>query len=161
MTLRLWLAAAGLAAAFAAGWAANGWRLGANHAAEALARSQATVRWMEAADAERLALQTKLTASDDAAAAKLRSAQDETNRLRDCLRAGTCGLRVNVAAPRCPDLPEAAPGAGVDSAAGARLDPDAESAYFALRDGIDRVQAKLTACQGRLGEAFRPLAPSR
>lgn len=80
---------------------------------------------------------------------RLKGAEDETNRLRRCLRDGTCGLRI---AAHCPAAPtghvlSAAPSASVDPGATAELDESARQSYLALRKGIDKVASQLRACQ--------------
>lgn len=99
-------------------------------------------------------LAVNLAQANDKNLAQLKGAQNETNRLRDCMLTGSCGLRVNATCG--PRLGPTSP--GVDNGAGAELDADARQAYFALRDGIDRVTAQLTACQGQLS-AMRPVSP--
>jgi hypothetical protein len=86
--------------------------------------------------------------------AKLKEAENETNRLRDCLRRGTCGLRIAAVCPANPGgvVPAAAAGGGLDSGAGAGLTPQAEQDYFLLRSGISSAQRKLAACQSTLRE---------
>lgn len=146
--VRLAIAAAAASVAFGSGWAVNGWRLNAKHDREAREVAEVTRVTLAQRTAERDALQARLTASDDAERKKLQEAQDETNRLRDCLRNGTCGLRI---AAKCPArLPQADPVPSVDTGTGAELDRPAEQAYFALRDGINRASAQLAACQKEL-----------
>jgi len=131
-------------AAFFGGWTVNGWRLdarGADAAQAATVALQTSVR-------QREALALKLSQANDAALSELQGAQSETNKLRDCLRAGTCGLRV---AAQCPEATAAS--AGLDIGAAAELTPNAGRAYFALRDGIDRASSQLSACQALI----RPL----
>ena len=132
------LASGALVAAFVAGWTVNGWR-GAAKAMDAQVHIEA--------------MAARLRASDDLHAAKLQEAQNETNRLRDRVSAGPVRLLV---AAKCPDVPQAASAPGVDSGTGAELDPAARSAYFALRDGINRAETKLAACQAELTERGAP-----
>lgn len=136
-------ALAALLAGFAGGWTVNGWRYEA-------AESEALRHAIEAKDdaiAKRDELAKKLADADDTHTKELKDANTETNRLRDCLRTGSCGLRIKA---RCPSATAAAPGASVDSGPGAELDATAGSAYFALRDGINQVTAQLAACQDQL-----------
>jgi hypothetical protein len=121
-----------LVLAFAAGWVVKGWQVGAADTKQLEAQNRAMVRAVE-----------RGIESDAEAQTQLEKANAETNRLRACIRNGTCGLRVNV-------LPSACPGAAVDSGTGARLTPDAEQAYYSLRDGLAKLQGKLQACQQRL-----------
>ena len=132
------------------GWAVNGWRLTATHDRERAA-------WREAADAKlktatdaRDALAERLKESDDAHLDALEKKDAENKALRDRVAAGTVGLRVAAKCPAVVRVSEAASGAGVDSGAGAELDPGARSNYFALLDGLARFESKLSACQSQL-----------
>lgn len=90
----------------------------------------------------------------------LKEKSDEIAALRASIAAGTVRLRV---AARCPDLPATPAGAGVGDgeahrsdpvagpAGGPYLDPAAEPAYFALKDGLIRQREQLLACQEILG----------
>ena len=108
---------------------------------------KATLVATKAWETERDQLNAKLTAADDKNAHDLRTYQNETNRLRGLLLAGSGGLRI---AASCPPTPGPAGSARVDSGAGAELDSTARQSYFALRDGIDRTTAQLAACQEQL-----------
>lgn len=144
------IAAAVIAAvAFGGGWSVNGWRLTSTYNAEAVARAVAYADQVAALTTERDALAVKLSTRDNANLTNLRKAQNETNRMRDCVRDGTCGLRVAVACPD-PTSPGTATNPGVDTGPSARLTGPAESAYFALRDGISIASAQLAACQDQL-----------
>jgi len=147
-----------LAGAFAAGWAGNGWRLNAEHDRERLELAKQAARQLDAMTADRDAKAAALVTANDKHLAKLQGAQNETNRLRDCLRTGSCGLRIAATCPPAqgPDI-TAAP--SVDSGTRAELTPDAESAYFTLRDGIGRTESKLAACQDELRIRAAPAAP--
>lgn len=169
--LRLVAAAAALAVSFGAGWAVNGWRVGAQvdkikadqSAALATANRSALVL-QQRLDAERDGKAAELAAIDAKGAKALRDAQNENDRLQRCIAAGTCGLRVNVVRGACPagDVPGTAPAGGVDLGAGAELAPAARQDYFTLRGSIERAGAKLTACQASLrlltGAASTPAA---
>lgn len=147
---RLALAAAALVGAFLAGWTVNGWRGKAAADKKALQSLKEATDARTLAEGQRDALAARLRASDDLHAAQLRKAQNETNSLRDRVSAGPVRLLVAAKCPAAPNLPQAASAPGVDSGAGAELDPFARSAYFALRDGINRAEAKLAACQEQL-----------
>lgn len=137
-----------IALAFCTGWLVNGWRMDARTTKQA----EASARALQVAIKQRDSLSVQLAKTNDDALKKLQGAQNETNHLRDCLRVGNCGLRI---AARCPAPPTAAPGAGVDSGDAAQLTAASGLAYFALRDGIDRATAQLTACQGLLSQLPR------
>jgi prophage endopeptidase len=144
MSLRLAAFALALAAACAAGWAANGWRLNAKHTEQDLARTKEALRLIEQRDA----LGERLAAQNDKHLEELGKAQYETNRLRTCLADGTCGLRIVEGA--CPAMPGPSASSGVDSGTGAGPSTVAGQAYIALREGIDLTEAKLNACQVEL-----------
>ena len=148
--IRLALAAGALVVAFVGGWTVNGWRGAAAADEKALQDLKTATDARTLAEGQRDALAARLRASDDLHAAKLQEAQDETNRLRDRVSAGPARLLVAAKCPAAPNLPEAASAPGVDSGTRAELDPEARSAYFALRDGINAVEGKLAACQGEL-----------
>lgn len=144
MNRRALLAVGALALAFLGGWEIASWR----HDAEMLKAAKKAAGELTAMTAKRDAVADDLRKASDQHEKKLSEAQDETNRLRDRLRSGALGLRV---AAKCPAASPQAPAApGVDTGAGAELAGAAESAYFALRDGIDRAGAQLAACQAEL-----------
>ncbi len=151
--IRLAVAAGCLVAAFGAGWSGgwgvNGWRLSSAYNAERVTQRDAAAEVLRLALADRDRKADTLRAANDTNLAKLQGAQDETNLLRTRLASGTGGLRVRAICPTAP-VPQAAPASGVGDGAGAELDPAARRDYFALRDGINRVEAKLAACQDEL-----------
>lgn len=153
--IKLAIAAAALLAALLGGWAVNGWRIDAKVNAEAAQALKEAQEGRKAAEDDRDALAARLRVSDDLHATKLKEAQNETNSLRDRVSAGPVRLLVAAKCPAAPVLPEAASAPGVDSGTRAELDPEARSAYFALRDGINRAEAKLAACQGELIQRAR------
>lgn len=84
---------------------------------------------------------------------QLEAQRNEIERLNACLRTGTCGLRVNATCPATGSGDgNADPAAArVDDGKGPALTPVAESAYFALRHGINENEAKLIMCQEYAG----------
>jgi hypothetical protein len=134
---------------FLSGYKVEDWRWTAKANAEALAVAHAAIAQRDEAVAAYTHLAGELSAKNDQHAAELRAAQNETNLLRTRVNAGSLGLRV---AATCPDLSQIAPAPGsrVDTGTGAELAGTAQQAYFALRDGIDTVDAKLAACQDEL-----------
>lgn len=134
--------------AFSGGYKVADWRLTAKANAEALDRAERAEKARDEAIAERDILAGKLSTANDKHTNELRNAQNETNRLRDRLNAGSSGLRIAAICPRLD--PQAASPARVDTGTGAELDSTARRAYFSLRDGIDRASAQLAACQDEL-----------
>lgn len=141
---------------FLSGYKVEDWRATSKANAEALAVAHSAIEARDKAVAAYTHLAGELSAKNDQHAAELRTAQNETNFLRSRVNAGSLGLRV---AANCPDLSQVAPAPGsrVDSGTGAELAGPARRAYFALRDGIDAVDAKLAACQDEL--RLRATAP--
>jgi hypothetical protein len=105
-------------------------------------------------DQARADLAARLSDIDTAESKKLKESENENNRLRDCLRRGTCGLRIAAVCPANTGsvVSAARPGGSVDSGAGAGLTTQAEQDYFVLRAGISSAQRKLAACQASLGK---------
>ena len=136
--------------AFGGGYKVADWRLTGQYTAEKLEAAQTAAKALSDMTDERDKLAGKLSAANDLHTNELRNAQNETNRLRDRLNAGSSGLRIAAIcpAPRL-DAQTASP-ARVDTGTGAELDSTARRAYFALRDGIDRTSAQLAACQDEL-----------
>lgn len=150
------IAAGALLGAFAAGWYVQGERgdaalatLQSEHST-ALAAAEHNARVaQEALNDERDQWNIERGRVADEALEKVRLANVETNRLRDCIADGTCGLRV---AAKCPasrpaDVPQAGTPGRVDHGAAPELDADARRNYFALREGIALITRQLEACQ--------------
>jgi hypothetical protein len=138
------------ALAFVGGYKVADWRLTGQYTAEKLEASQAAAKALAAMTDERDILAGKLSAANDRHTDELRKAQNETNSLRDRLRAGSIGLRIAATCPESRLGPQAPSGARVDTGTGAELGETARRAYFTLRDGIDRASAQLAACQDEL-----------
>ena len=156
MGLRLLLLFAILSGFALFGWTAATWRKDAQiatikneHATELAAATSQALALQQERDAARSTLAAKLSTVDAEGVRALKKAQNETDRLRTCVRNGTCGVRVEATCPPASGsvLPSTATNSGVDSGAGARLTPEAEQDYFNLRTDIKRVQTKLSACQ--------------
>lgn len=116
------------------------------------ARNQQLLKDYADAVTQRDKLQKQADAAASDAAAKLKEAQNETNRLQACVSSNSgCGLRVRVvtiASPGGNNGGTVPATVAVDSSGFAGLDSTAQSAYFALRRGIDQVTAQLQACKG-------------
>lgn len=130
-----------------AGWRVENWHLTSAHEKEKLAQIEVNQQAFAKLLADRDELASKLTASNDKYFKQWRAAQNETNRLRN---AGSYGLRVRALCPDSGQSAQGATNASLDTGTGAELAPVARQAYFALRDGIDRTEAKLAACQAEL-----------
>lgn len=149
------LAALVLAGAFAAGWVVQGWR--ADAALAQLRQDHAGVladiatKTRAAADAVRAYEQQvgrALAAADKKSTEDLNNAKAETQRLRDCVRVGTCGVRI---VTRYVDQPggagpaDAVTGGVVDDAIA--LDAGVSERVLDLRDAISEDAAKIDYLQ--------------
>ena len=145
------LAGIALAFSFGSGWMAQGWRADAalaqlrrNHAgvlADIATKTRATADAVRAYERQ---TGLALAAADKKSTEELNHAKAETQRLRDCVRAGTCGVRI---VTRYADQPggagpsdAATGGVGDDSIT---LDAGISESVFDLRDAIAEDQAKL------------------
>ncbi|MBV7418436.1 lysis system i-spanin subunit Rz [Comamonas sp. CMM03] len=140
-----------LAGAFASGWVAQGWR---SDAALAQLRqghvgvlADIATKTRAAADAVRAYERQAglaLASADKKSTEDLKNAKAETQRMRDCVRAGTCGVRI---VTRYVDQPSGAGGA--DAGAGGvgndaiTLDAGVSERVLDLRDAIAEDAAKL------------------
>lgn len=166
-----------VAAGAAAGWAAQGWRLGEQMAEQGRAlESQladrdklhaATLSEIEraAADQERrnqqqrLQLEQQLQASSAAHYGKLTDAEKNAARLRDRLATTELRLSVLIANPAAAanggsnGMPApAAAGCLVDGAGRADIDPGAAQRIVGIANRGDRAIIALTACQAYVGK---------
>lgn len=134
---------------FAAGWAVNGWRWEKRWAEGETDLARAREASLTAALEREHVLQDAFRLLDEQETEARRKTEDENRRLRDAVAAGDVRLRV---AAHCPaaTMPGTAAGPGLDHGAGAELDPAARPTYHALREGLERVGGKLSACQARL-----------
>ncbi len=157
------VAALALAGAFAAGWVAQGWRADAalaqlrqDHAgvlADIATKTRATADAVRAYERQ---AGLALAAADKKSTEDLNNAKAETQHLRDCVRAGTCGVRIIT---RYVDQPG---GAGpADAAAGGMgddaitLDAGVSERVLDLRDAISEDAAKLSFLQQYAGQCER------
>lgn len=167
-TAKALLVAALLAAGFGSGWLVNGWRLAEGMIELRLEHSEAVgasylrgIKVQAERQAEKDRQNSDLALIDKTELDKLRSAQNETNRLRDCISRGTCGLRVAAVCPNTgSNLPPAGPTGSVDTGPGAVLSPVAESAYFALRENLTLTERTLAACQASAARLTGQTAPT-
>jgi len=143
---KLALVLALLAAGFASGFKVADWRA---DAAKLVVAEQATKDLRDMTTA-RDQLAKVLQTSNDANASKLRKAQNETNRLRDDVGAGSAGLRIAAACGEPRLGTQSAASAGVAAGDTAELSPTARRAYFGLKDGIDRASAMIEGLQDQL-----------
>ena len=152
------------ALAFAGAWTAQAWRLGAqlaslktDHAetlreiAHKTAKASEAVRKYETGVAEQLADKDATHYKD------LTHAQSETARMRACVAAGTCGVRIITRSTACAaagDLPEDA-GAGRVGDGAIELDEDAAGRVLDLRESVQSDAAKLAYLREYASACYR------
>ena len=106
----MWVKAAVVAIALTlaglVGWTAQGWRKDAviaelkqKHEAAISKASDDALALQQTRDNDHAAVVSKITAVDASATFALTKAQNETDRLRNCVRTGTCGLRIAATCP--------------------------------------------------------------
>ncbi len=149
------LAALVLAGAFAAGWVVQGWR--ADAALVQLRQAHATVLVEIAAKTQAAAEAVRtyerqaalaLAAADKKGTEELSNAKAETQRMRDCVRAGTCGVRIvtrYVDQPSGAGRPDAAAGGVGDDAI--TLDAGVSERVLDLQDAVAEDAAKIAYLQ--------------
>ena len=134
----------------------------AEHAAVLLALAEKTKASYEAV-VKNLDAQQRLNAEIDSKHSKeLSHALTENRRLADCVRAGTCGVRIRATCPAATptDVPQA-PGTGsVVDDAGPRLDEAAERDYFSLRAGIETARKQIDGLQDYISRVCLGSAPT-
>lgn len=90
-----------------------------------------------------------LSALDKKHLKELQYEQDKLAKLRDDVRTGRVGLRVNATCttPTGTELPQTTSTTSLDDAQGPRLTDSAERSYFDLRAGIEITQKQLSGLQ--------------
>ncbi|MBS0227651.1 MAG: lysis protein [Proteobacteria bacterium] len=164
------LGAAALAGALVSGsicWQIQDWRHDAElsmlktaHAKTMQSIADETAKALQSVRASELKNSQAMAAADEKHTKDLTDAKQETDRLRACVRNGTCGVRI-IAAPRanaCDRPQDAGAGAVGDGAIG--LDSTVSSRVLDLRESIQSDAAKLaylrdyaTACHQAGAEA--------
>lgn len=149
------MAALALAGAFAAGWVVQGWRADAVLADVRLEHAgvlaDIATKTRAAADAVRAYERQAglaLAAADKKSTEELSNAKAESQRLRDCVRAGTCGVRIvtrYVNQPGGAGSEDAGAGGVGDDAI--TLDAGVSERVLDLRDAIAEDAAKIDYLQ--------------
>ncbi|PQZ68290.1 hypothetical protein CQ050_13630 [Achromobacter sp. MYb9] len=141
-----------------AAWKVQGWRYGAEIAetkadeSDRVAESHRQAREILASRvAEVGQINERNAKAEWAAYGGMRNAQVQDDGLRADVDAGRQRLHVAATCSASSSgVPKAGAGARVGDGARAELDPAARSDYFALRAGIQRMNAQLAACQARI-----------
>ena len=151
---RLIVAGVALVLAFAAGWAAQGWRKDVQlqsqrtqHAKTLQTIAEKTAAARDAVQKQERQVAAQLAELDRQKMEEINAARSETNRLRRCITAGTCGVRLNSTAGAASSRGAAdAAAPGVDNAAPA-LDAALQQRVLDLRDAIAEDSAALEYLQ--------------
>lgn len=126
---------------FGAGWVSNGWRLSGRHAQELAKRDRDALAIAEAAKQIGIEANNTISAADAAAWKGMEDDKKELNRLRDCVAAGTCGVRLITKYVRDSGLSDSgASSLGNDTIT---LDPDVQRRVLDHRESISEDQRKL------------------
>lgn len=145
------------AAAFVAGWSANGWRLGtkisdlkSDWSEERAELAEEKTAALSKLTDEKEALQLRLSAIETEKHKGISDAKAETARLQASIDRGDYRVLIRAKCP--PTMPAEAGNSGVDSRAGTELDPEARSDYLDVKESAERFDIKLSACQASLQE---------
>ena len=139
------------ALAFAGAWQVQAWRMGeqlagvkASHAQTMQAIADKTAKASEAVRKYEAGVADQLADKDTQHYQELTHAQSETARMRACIAAGTCGVRIITRATACAagDVPQDAGAGGVGDGAVA-LDDAAANRVLDLRESVQSDAAKL------------------
>lgn len=149
-------AAVALAAAFGAGWGAQGWRLGAKDAerlrAEASVRDQAEVRAAEQRDYNqtRAGLHAAALAGLNTQLGDARAHIATLSRTQRCLGAGTVGVLNHIGKPSAGDVraPAGQPDGAAATAAGSAADGAQSAGYASEHDTAEHI----ATCRARYAE---------
>ena len=139
-------------ALFATGWMVNGWRAGAELAAVQQRHSEVlrdiadkTTKTVQAVQKAATAANQAISAADQKSIERIAKNDEENSRLRACVAAGTCGVRIITKSAVCSSV-----GAGpADSSAGGlgdaaiELDPEAGQRVLDLRASVQLDAEKL------------------
>lgn len=160
------IALALLLAGAAAGWTANGWRLGRDlaaiqqqHAEQLAADTQVANAAFREQQQARQQLENKLSLLDQQRYGELQNAQANTDRLSADLDAARQRMRVPIKAGSCRPVPAAGEGAGAgrvdDGDYTADIQPATAADLARLAGDADACAVKLTALQGWVREIIK------
>lgn len=142
MSIRVQTLIAALVAAFlfGAGWVSNGWRLSGQHAQELAKRDGNALAMAEAAKQIGIEANNVISAADARAWKGLEGDKKELDRLRGCVAAGTCGVRLITKYVQLEPSDSGSSSLGDDTIA---LDPDVQRRVLDLRESIGEDQRKI------------------
>lgn len=147
---------AALAAAFlfGAGWVVQGWRLSGQHAQELAKRDREALAMAEAVKQIGIETNNTISAADAAAWKGLEDDKKELDRLRGCVAAGTCGVRlITKYVPTDSGGSDSSPGSVGHDTAG--LDAEVQRRVLDLREAISADQRKIAYLQSYAVQCWR------
>ena len=152
------------ALAFAGAWQIQAWRMGeqlagvkASHAQTMQAIADKTAKASEAVRKYEAGVADQLADKDVQHYQELTHAQSETARMRACIAAGTCGVRIITRSTACAaggDVPQDAGAGGVGDGA-VELDPATAGRVLDLRESVQSDAAKLAYLQEYAKSCYR------
>ncbi|MDH1766493.1 lysis protein [Comamonas aquatica] len=139
---------------FYAGWQVNGWRLDGRHAAELAQRDQQALEVAEAIKQAGIEANNAISTADAKAWKGLEDDKKELGRLRGCVAAGTCGVRlITKYVPA--DSGTGDPGAGSVGHDTLEIDPDVQRRVLDHREAIGEDAAKIDYLQDYAAQCWR------
>lgn len=137
-------AAVGAAFLFGAGWLSNGWRLTGQHANDLSERDRQVLVVAQQVMAIGQAANTAISEADTKAWKGLEHDKKELGRLRGCVAAGTCGVRLITKYVNNGPSDSSPSSVGNDTVA---LDADLQHRVLDHRESLGEDEAKLTYLQ--------------
>lgn len=153
-TIKASMAALVAAFLFGAGWASNGWRLSGQHAQELAKRDRQALEVADAIKQAGIEANNAISAADARAWKGLEDDKKELGRLRGCVAAGTCGVRlITKHVPANSGASDSSPGSvGHDTI---EIDPDVQRRVLNHREAIGEDAAKLEYLQDYATQCWR------
>lgn len=139
---------------FGAGWLVNGWRLGGQHAQELAQRDRQALEVAEAIKQAGIEANNAISTADAKAWKGLEDDKKELGRLRGCVAAGTCGVRlITKYVPSGGGAVAPSPGSvGHDTL---EIDQDVQRRVLDHREAIGEDAAKIDYLQGYAVQCWR------
>lgn len=147
------IALALVAIVFIAGWAVQGWRLSGQHAQELAKRDREALAMAEAVKQIGIEAGKVIAAADAKGMKEIADAKAETERVRRCIAAGTCGVWIKSSAAGGGVPGDSGSGSLGNAASG--ITGEAASRVLDLWDAVDTDAAKLDYLQAYAEQCWR------
>lgn len=138
---------------FVAGWVAQGWRLSDQHAQELAKRDREALAMAEAVKQIGIEAGKVIAAADAKGVKEIADAKAETERVRRCIAAGTCGVWIKSSAAGGGVPGDSGSGSLGNAASG--ITGEAASRVLDLWDAVDTDAAKLGYLQAYAEQCWR------